>query len=89
VLIKAKTNFMNNIYKKKILLILERCNTCISRKYTAVKDPAIAQNKSLVGEASTGSQCSCYISASQNTHIRAYKPQLLVSLRFNKINNLN
>ena len=28
-------------------------------------------------------------SASQNTHIRAYKPQLLVSLRFNKINNLN
>ena len=26
---------------------------------------------------------------SQNTHIRAYKPQLLVSLRFNKINNLN
>ena len=26
-------------------------------------------------------------SASQNTHIRAYKLQLLVSLRFNKINN--
>ena len=23
----------------------------------------------------------------QNTHIRAYKPQLFVSLRFNKINN--
>ena len=28
-------------------------------------------------------------SVSQNTHILAYKPQLLVSLRFNKINNLN
>ena len=32
---------------------------------------------------------SCNVSVSQNTHIRAYKPQLLVSLRFNKINNLN
>ena len=28
-------------------------------------------------------------SVSQNTHIRAYKPQLIVALRFNKINNLN
>ena len=28
-------------------------------------------------------------SGSQNTNIRAYKPQLLVWLRFNKINNLN
>ena len=28
-------------------------------------------------------------SVSQNTNIRAYKPQLLVLLRFNKINNLN
>ena len=29
------------------------------------------------------------INVSQNTHNRAYKPQLLVSLRFNKINNSN
>ena len=42
----------------KLLLAKERDNTRISIKYTAVKDPAIAQNKSLVGEASTGSQCS-------------------------------
>ena len=28
------------------------------------------------------------ISVSQNTHIRTYKPQLLVSMRFNKMNNL-
>ena len=36
----------------------ERGNTCISRKYTAVNGPAVAQNISLAGGTSTGPQCS-------------------------------
>ena len=72
------------------ILNLEGHQNC----WTGSKVMAILLNGWILppGGASSGRVCADSLrssSVSQNTNIRAYKPQLLVSLRFNKINNLN